>query len=110
MLEIFPILISFELWGSHFCNRNILLHSDNMGVVFAINCLSSKSLPVLAVLRNLVFKCLQLNVWLKAKYDPGVSNRIADSLSRLKVDRIRELVPDADPSGILCPPHFLDLV
>lgn len=61
LLEIFPVLISLELWGSCFANRRIILHSDNRAAVYAINCLSSKSLPVLAVLRQLVLKCLELS-------------------------------------------------
>lgn len=110
LLEIFPVLISLELWGSCFSNRRILLHSDNKAVVYAINCLSSKSLPVLAVLRQLVLKCLELNIWLKAKYVPGIDNSVADSLSRLQLDRFRMLVPEADTCGVRCPSQLWDLV
>lgn len=71
--------MALELWGSQFCAKRILLHLDNKGVVFAINCLVSKSLPVIAILHHFVFKCVDLNIWLTAKFVPGVTNLIAES-------------------------------
>lgn len=38
LLELFPVIEVLELWGSHLDNRQILLHSDNKCIVFAINC------------------------------------------------------------------------
>lgn len=37
LLELFPILVALDLWGSQLLNRRILIHSDNKGIVFAIN-------------------------------------------------------------------------
>lgn len=96
LLELFPILISLEIFGSCFTNRRILLHFDKKAVVYAMNCLSSKSLPVLAVLRRFVLKCLELNIWLKATYVPRIYNSVADSLSHLQLDQFQLLVLDAD--------------
>lgn len=66
-----------------------------------------QSLPVIAILHQIVFR---INVWLKVKYVPGVNILIADTLSGLQIQEFRILVPDADPVGMSCPPHLWDLV
>lgn len=109
-LEIFPILVALELWGGKFSNSRLLFRSDNKGVVFAINCMSSKSHPVLAVLCQIVFKCLKFNIWVKAKYIPGHFNVVADALSGSQQERFRALVPDADLHGFPCPVHLWSII
>ena len=44
LLELFPIVVALEIWGSFFSGKRILIRTDNKGVVYAINCLTSKSL------------------------------------------------------------------
>lgn len=68
LLELFPVLVALVIWGESFRHKHIILHSDNKGVVFAINCLSAKSPPVITMLRKIVLHCLEFNVWLKASY------------------------------------------
>lgn len=110
LLELFPVLVAIHIWGDYFKNKRILLHSDNRGVVYAINCQSAKSEPVVTILRHIVLQCLNLNLWLKASYLKGERNIIADSLSRLQMDKFWEIVPDADPVGAPCPQELWDLL
>lgn len=42
LLELFPVLVALCIWGQFFKNKRIVLHLDNKGVVFALNCLSAK--------------------------------------------------------------------
>lgn len=110
LLELFPVLVSLVIWGEEFRGKRLLLYSDNKGVVFAINCQSSKSDPVVTILRQIVLYCLKLNVWLKASYLEGEKNLIADSLSRLQIQRFRDLAPEADLYGTPCPQCLWDLL
>ncbi|CAN2388332.1 RNA-mediated [Pristimantis euphronides] len=55
LLELFPIVVAVELWSDRMANRRIRFWSDNMSVVQVVNSLSSSSLPVLSLLRHLVF-------------------------------------------------------
>lgn len=110
LLELFPIVVAFELWGNNFANKRILVNSDNKGVIFAINCLSSKSIFVIKLLRYFVLLCLKLNIWVKAKHVAGKSNLIADALSRFQMTRFRQLLPEADLVGYTCPSHLWDLI
>lgn len=82
LLEFFPIVVAVELWGPHLRNKRVCFWSDNMGVVNCINSLTSSSLPVLSLLRHLVLKCLEFNIWFRSSHVPGVENSIADALSR----------------------------
>ncbi|CAN2388360.1 RNA-mediated [Pristimantis euphronides] len=109
LLELFPIVVAVELWGDRFRNSKVRFHCDNMGVVMAINQVSASSPPVVRLLRHLVLRCMSLNAWVVAIHVPGVSNVVADSLSRQQWGRFRQLVPTAEATGIPCPGHLWDL-
>lgn len=87
----------------------ILLHTDNKGVWFAVNCLSSKCPLVVKLVHHMVLLCLQLTIWIKAKRIPGTSNTIADALSRFQFAKFRELVLWADEVGAECPDYLLGI-
>ncbi|XP_062572622.1 uncharacterized protein LOC134234551 [Saccostrea cucullata] len=47
ILELFPIVLAMEMWGSHFQNHKILFLTDNEAVVAIINKTSSKDKTVM---------------------------------------------------------------
>lgn len=96
LLELFPVVVALEIWGDQFANKRIIFNTDNKGVLFALYCLSPKSLLVIKLLRYLVILCLKFNIWIKAKYVPGKQNIITDALSRFQMACLRQLLPDAD--------------
>ncbi|KAE8597129.1 hypothetical protein XENTR_v10016363 [Xenopus tropicalis] len=110
LLELFPIVVTVEIWGHRISGKKICFWTDNMSVVFAINKLTSSSLPVLALLRHLVLRCLELNIWFRARHVPGRENFAADALSRFQWGTFRELVPDAEREGAKCPVFLWRLV
>lgn len=71
LLELFPIIVAVEIWGSSLQNKRVCFYSDNLGVVYCISRLTSSSLPVLSLLRHLVLRCLQYNIWFRARHVPG---------------------------------------
>lgn len=110
LLELFPVVVAITIWSNFFENKRVMLHTDNKGVFFAVNCLSSKSELVIKLLSFLVLQCMTFNIWLKAKHVPGITNEIADSLSRLQFRRFRELVPEPDQEGFSCPDFLWGLI
>ncbi|KAM3936010.1 uncharacterized protein RB166_003095 [Leptodactylus fuscus] len=110
LLELFPIVVAVEVWGDRFRDRKVRFHCDNQSVVSAINSLTASSPPVVCLLRYLILKCLSLNAWVVAVHVPGVSNVIADSLSRFQWERFHAVAPDADVEGHPCPAHLWDVV
>lgn len=108
VLELFPILVSLYLWGNELRNKKILYNCDNAAVVYAINTMTSKSEKVMTLLRALTLKCLRLNVVAKAKHIAGKTN-ITDSLSRLQLDKFRELAPLAQKDPDVMPNHLWEI-
>ncbi|XP_077338353.1 uncharacterized protein LOC143983017 [Lithobates pipiens] len=109
LLELFPIVVALELWGAEFCNLKLRINCDNMGVVQVLNRMTASSPPVIRLLRQLVFRCLRLNVYVYAVHIPGVENSLADSLSRFQWDKFRQLAPGAEESGAPCPGWMWEL-
>lgn len=109
LLELFPIVVAVEIWGDRLSNKKVCFWSDNMGVVQCISRLTSSSFPVLALLRHLVLRCLQRNIWFRARHVPGVRNSVADSLSRFRWQEFRDLLPGAAAVGYRCPDFLWDI-
>lgn len=103
LLELFPVVLAVELWGACFRDMKVRFHGDNLGVVQVINKVSALSPPVVWLLRHLVLRCLEINVFVYAVHLPGVENVIADALSCFQWDRFQKLVPEAEQQGVPCP-------
>jgi hypothetical protein len=106
LLEYFPILVAIYVWGDRLRNKKVLFYCDNKSVVQVINTQTSKSADLMSLVRALTLKCLKLNLVLKAEHIPGTENNIADSLSRLQMDRFRSLASDADLNPAPFPDHL----
>jgi hypothetical protein len=90
-------------------NKKIIFNIDNQSVVHIINKKSSKSVRVMSLVRHLVLSTLQYNIMIKALHISGISNKIADSLSRCDWQRFRNLCPEADQRGTEIPDHLWKL-
>lgn len=110
LLEFFPILVAVFVWGERFRDKWVRFYSDNLGVVTAVNRQTAHSPPVINLLRRFVLRCLMLNLHFSTVHLPGVTNCIADALSRFQWDRFRELAPEADAEGLPCPEHLWSLL
>ena len=108
-LEFFPIVVSVVLWSHLLKGKRIIARSDNMAVVSIINKQSSKCPHIMKLVRFFVLQCLKCNILFCAKHIPGVSNGIADALSRSQMDRFWELAPHAAPSGMAVPDFLWNL-
>ena len=93
IVEFYPIVLSLYLWGREMSNRCILFFTDNEALVHVINKQSCKDKGLLFFVRKLVLLCLQNNILFKAIHVRGVHNILADSLSRLQVEKFRCLAP-----------------
>ena len=91
VLEFFPFLLSILIWGGSMRNRRILFFTDNEALVHVINRSSFRNPRLMFFVRHLVLACLHYNILFRARHVPGVHNQLADSLSRLQVQRFRKL-------------------
>ncbi|XP_053563915.1 uncharacterized protein LOC128654176 [Bombina bombina] len=102
-LELFPLVVALKIWPEQLGNKRVCFHSDNQGVVWAINRLTANSPAVIRLLRVFVLECLRCNISFRAVHVPGRFNVIADALSRFQWDRFREVAPGAERDGVACP-------
>ena len=106
-LELYPIVVAIVLWGPGLANKNLELMTDNSALVSIINKQTAKEKHVMCLIRKLVLYCLKFNLCCSARHVPGARNLIADSLSRLQMDRFSRLAPWENPSPTAVPKDFL---
>ena len=103
-MELVPIVACTVLWGSHWSNKRILFHCDNLSVVNIINKGRSHSPKIMNLMRRLTWCSVINNFTLHATHIAGKQNIISDCLSRLQIDKFRRLVPLADKYPTIPPP------
>ena len=94
--ELFPIYVTCLIWGENFRGKRLIFHCDNQSVVDIWSANSSKCPQIMTLLRRLFFIAATKEFTVNVKHIPGSFNSIADCLSRLQVEKFRQLVPDAD--------------
>ena len=107
--ELFPIVLSLEIWGSLLSCKKILFKSDNAAVVAIINKQSAKCSLTMFLVRRLVVAALKFNILFKAQHVSGTSNVVPDRLSRFKFQEARQLAPWLAPNPTQIPEHLLCL-
>ena len=108
-LEFFPIAVAVHLWVEEFRDHRVCFWSDNQAVVNVLAKQSSRSSRVSALLRAFVLHCLRSNIMFSARFIPGISNEIADALSRFQMERFRSLAPEAQEHPEYFPEHLWNL-
>ncbi|CAC5385284.1 unnamed protein product [Mytilus coruscus] len=104
-MELYPIVIAAIIWGNEWSGKRILFHCDNIATVLIIKKGRSKSLEIMRLMRRLTWCFSKYNVIIHATHVAGKCNTIADALSRLQMDRSRQLCPTASVGPCHCPPH-----
>ncbi|MCG8431274.1 MAG: hypothetical protein MJA29_08895, partial [Candidatus Omnitrophica bacterium] len=109
-LELFPIVVAALLWGDEWRGKKIMFHCDNMATVHILKKGRSKSIKIMKLMRILTMKAANCSFAVFSKHCPGISNSIADSLSRFEFQRFRQLAPDAEPHPWSIPPEVLQIL
>ena len=82
-------------WRNEWSSLRVEFHSDNQAVVSSLHKGLCRCSNVMSLLRRLFLVCALQNFNVSASYVKGVSNGIADSLSRQDFGRFRTLAPQA---------------
>jgi len=96
-LEFFPIVLGLSLWCSQLKNKRVVFITDNESIKYIINKQTAKDTKLLSLLRTLVLICLKNNILFRARHIKGARNILADSLSRLQVEKFKALTPGMTP-------------
>ena len=82
---------------------------DNLSVVSIINSGHSKNPRIMDLVRRVVLLWMKHYFVVRTSHVPGVSNEIADALSRFQMQRFRALATDADQNPCTIPPSLMNL-
>ena len=107
--ELYAIVVACSIWGKQWACKRILFQCDNLAVVNVVNTKKAKCPQLMRLIRKLTLITMSCNCYLKAQHIPGLSNEIADSLSRFQVPRFRRLAPWADRNPQQIPAAILEL-
>lgn len=102
--ELYPIVVAALLWAPSWSKKRILFYCDNMSTVQIVQKGRSKVPCIMQLMRRLTWTSAKFNFCIYAQHLPGVTNNIADSLSRLQLQRFRQLAPSADALPQAIPP------
>ena len=94
-LELFALAAGVITWIHRFSNKRIYLFCDNITVVHMVNNSSSKCKNCMVLIRIITLISLHHNVRVYAKFVPTKQNFLADSLSRLKINKLKQMHPQA---------------
>ena len=94
--ELYPIIVSFHLWGNLLANKCIIINFDNEAAVHIINNHTSSDSINMCLVRQFVLVLPRYNILCRASHIPGKLNIVADLLSRLQVTLAREVAPSLD--------------
>ena len=103
-MELYPIVVAALLWGHLWQGKKILFLCDNEAVVNIILKGRSKEPYIMKLMRRLVMCAVDNNFAMYSKHVQGISNDIADALSRFQLQRFRKLAPQAAKNPTKCPP------
>lgn len=101
--ELFAILAATLTWGHHWNGKRIRFYCDNQSIVHAWSGKSSKQPRIMDLLRHLFYTAAQNNFTISIKHIPGISNPIADAISRKQFTSFYSLAPQANQTPASTP-------
>ena len=106
-LELYRIVLVAHIWATIWKNHSILFFMDNLALFSIINSQTSRDPHIIKLLRVLILSCMQNNIFFQARHINGSKNVLVDFLSRLQVEKFRQLSPTSRPQPEQIPPRLL---
>ena len=109
VLELKSVLIAAHRWAHLWHGKHLVVRSDNMSTVAAINNSTSRSPNLLPFIQELFWLSITMNFKLSASFIPGKLNILSDRLLRLHETRAaceaQALLNNFSYEIILCKSH-----
>ena len=100
--ELHTVCLAAERWAPLWSNTHVVVHTDNMNTMFAINKGTSRSQQMMHSIRRLFWLSATYNFYITAKYIPGIDNVTSDCLSRLHDHKHFNLAASLFPWDCYC--------
>lgn len=94
--ELLAVVVTVATYGSQLAGRRLLIHCDNQAIVSAINEGVIRNEAMMKLVRVLFYQCAHMSITIKCVYITTTDNKAADALSRMDMDRFRQVCPEAN--------------
>ena len=98
-LKLFGVVAGILTWTQELTNDKYLIHCDKQSMVQMLNSSTYSCKNCMVLIRILTLDNLVQNRLIVAKFIPGVENKRADSLSRMKFNKFWECAPKSMNNG-----------
>lgn len=109
VLELYPVLISLNIWLSGISNSIVAIRTDNKALVPVLTRLYCKDATIRKLLRPIALLSMKNNLLIIATHIEGKKNIKADLLSRNKLFEFRERFPEMADAQTEVPSHLLPM-
>ena len=107
--ELFAITAAALTWGDQWSGKRVVFVTDNKPITQIWNTGSSPCPDIMSLIRPLYFHAASHGYTVSFKHIFGISNPLADSLSRFQMNKFFSLMPSASPAPTAVPPSVLKL-
>ena len=107
--ELFAITAAALTWGHQWTGNRVVFITDNKPITQIWELGTSRCPDIMSLIRPLFLHAAKNDYSISFKHIFGVSNPIADALSRFQMPKFRNLLQDADPHPTPIPTSVLDL-
>ena len=94
--ELFAILAAALTWGTSWTGKRIVFLTDNQSITQVWSSGTSPAPTIMSLIRPLFLTAARNGFSVAFKHIPGITNPIADAISRFQMPRFRHLMPNAD--------------
>ena len=94
------------IFANELQDKCLILHTDNLALVYSINNQTSKCSVTMALIRKLVVKALVYNIKLRAVHISSKANVLSDLLSRAQVKEALQIASWLNREPLVIPPEF----
>jgi len=94
--ELYAIAVACLTWGSEWTRLRVQFHCDNSAVVACLKSGTSRSPPVMELIRSIYHASAKHDFVVSAVHIPGTANQIADAISRNLRQTFDRLAPHAN--------------
>ena len=108
--ELIPVVMACAIWGRAWKGQVIQVHCDNQAVVSVLNSGYSRDDYMMKLIRTLSFFAAEWDIHLVACHIPGISNVVADAISRNDMHTLFSKVPRAASQPMPMPDELLHLL
>ena len=108
--ELFAIVAAVVAWGEEWRNKQLIIYTDSLVIACVWRTGTSRDKQVMNLVRWLFTFIARRNINIHMTHIPGLTNKKADTLSRLQFQEFHKCFPDAERHPTPVPPAVCNIL